>query len=281
MPALAAPFALTALAVMVGCSVVVDANRTQCSTDADCTARGSDFAGSACVQSFCQVSARWSCLDAPLGPPPASGSKFQVSFAVTDAVAQKPWAGLSARLCRKLDVACTDALSAAVVTDAEGKVGFEVPAGFDGYVRVEGTGTLPSMYFFNPPVARNISNIVLVMSSATTVSGLAALAGVTQDNGRGFVLLSVVDCTGVPASGVTLSSSPQDPQSRTFYAKEGFPSASATATDSSGYGGLMNASLGTLTLSASFADYAREIDEVTVLVQAATQTTTTLVAHGR
>jgi hypothetical protein len=137
------------------------------------------------------------------------------------------------------------------------------------------------MYFFNPPVARNISNIVLVMSSATTVSGLAALAGVTQDNGRGFVLLSVVDCTGVPASGVTLSSSPQDPQSRTFYAKEGFPSASATATDSSGYGGLMNASLGTLTLSASFADYSREIDEVTVLVQAATQTTTTLVAHGR
>src|SRR4051794_10361248 len=40
---------------LAGCSVIVDANRQQCSTDADCTNRGPEFAGSVCKAGACEV----------------------------------------------------------------------------------------------------------------------------------------------------------------------------------------------------------------------------------
>lgn len=44
--------ALVSACAAVGCSLVVDADRPQCSTDADCWARG--FGGAVCVESLCQ-----------------------------------------------------------------------------------------------------------------------------------------------------------------------------------------------------------------------------------
>jgi len=262
-----------------GCSVVVESNRTQCSTNADCTARGAEFAGSVCVDSFCRAPTNWACLDLP-PPMAAPQDQFQVSFVVRDTVTQMPKPGLRARLCRKLDVECSNAVSESATVDEQGNVSFQVAAGFDGYARFDGGDLLPGIFFFNPPVSRDTLNIPITLSASTTASALAALTGVALDSGRGVVLLSVLDCTGTPASGITLSSNFADPRARIFYAQEGLPSSMATMTDSSGYGGVVNASPGTVTFSALQAQSGRKIDEVTVLVQAGTQTMTTLVPNG-
>lgn len=276
-------YAVATMAVLIAglaqCSVIVDANRTQCSTDSDCAARGPEFAGSVCAESVCQESTSWACLATP-AVAPVTGTQFKVSFLVRDAVTQRPKVGLSVRLCRRLDVACVDAVSSVVTVDEQGNAAFQVDAGFNGYARFDGGDSLPGMYFFNPPVERDTMGIVISLSSPATAAGLASLTGVTLESDRGIVLLSVVDCTGTPASGIVLASTQQDARARTFYSQQGFPSAMATTTDDSGYGGIVNASPGTITFSALLEQNGKKIDETTVLVQAGTQTMTTLVPHG-
>jgi hypothetical protein len=268
------------IASVLGCSVIVDANRVQCSTDSDCSARGAEFASSVCVQSFCQESAAWACLgDTPVAPP-ASTEQFRVSFLVRDAVSQKPKTGLSVRLCRKLDVECMDALSSVVSVDEQGNAAFQVEGGFAGYARFEGADSVPGMYFFNPPVAKDTMDIAVQLSSPATVAGLAALTGVTPDSTRGIVLLSVLNCTGAPASGIVLESNLGADQGKIFYSKAGIPDGQATMTDKAGYGGIVNAIPGAVTISALVGDSQKRVGEVTVLVQPGTQTMTKLVANG-
>jgi hypothetical protein len=274
--------ALAGLLANVGCSVIVDSNRTQCSTDSDCSARGGQFATSVCVESFCQEppDLAWSCLGDTPATPPASTEQFQVSFLVRDAVSQKPKTGLSVRLCRKLDVECTDALSSPVSVDEKGNAAFQVEGGFAGYARFEGADSVPGMYFFNPPVAKDTMDIAVQLSAPAVVAGLVMLTGATPDSTRGMVLLSVLDCTGAPASGITLESNLNADQGKIFYSKGGIPDGMATTTDESGYGGIVNATPGAITLSALVARNKKRVGEVTVLVQAGTQTMTKLVPDG-
>ncbi len=263
-----------------GCSVLVDAERPQCTTDAECTSRGPEFTGSTCVESVCRASPRWACLDEPAPPLPAGGP-YDITFFVRDAVSQTPRSGMLAKLCRRLDVNCAEPVSQVAVVDEEGNVGFEVAEGFNGYARFEGPDSLIGLYFFNPPVYEDKHDLPVALSSPTTVGGLAALTGATQEPERGIVLLSVLDCTGAFAKGATITSSEADPGSKAFYSLNGLPSATATQTDGTGYGGLVNASPGTMTFVATLEETSRQIDEVTVLIQAGTQTMTTLVPRGR
>jgi hypothetical protein len=263
-----------------GCSVLVDAERPQCTTDEECTSRGPAFAGSACVESVCQASPRWACLDEP-APPLPGGGPYDITFFVRDAVSLTPRSGMLAKLCRRLDVGCAEPVSHVAVVDDEGYVGFQVAEGFNGYARFDGPDSLIGLYFFNPPVYEDKRDIPVSLSSPTTVGGLAALTGATQEPERGIVLLSVLDCTGALASGVTITANEADPGSKAFYALKGLPSPSATQTDDTGYGGVVNASPGTMTFVATLEENGLQIDEMTVLIQPGTQTMTTLVPRGR
>jgi hypothetical protein len=197
-----------------------------------------------------------------------------------DIVKQQPLAGIGGRLCRKLDVSCTDALSGVVTSDAQGAMVFDVPSAFDGYVRFESADISPTLYFFNPPVAQDLSNVSVSLASPTTVGLLALQAGAQQSAERGLILISVLDCAGAPAGGIQLSAAPTDTQVVPFYAQQGLPSGSARATDSSGYGGFLNVAPGSVTFSASLASTRRAMDQLTVLVQPNTATVTSLVPHG-
>jgi hypothetical protein len=271
---------LAMLQLVGGCSLLVDANRAQCESDSDCSALGAGFSGSVCIQSFCQATPRWQCLDSPRAAAPTSG-EFNVSFLVRDTVTQKPKVGFSVRLCRKLDVACSDSVSATALTDDQGMVALKAPAAFEGYARFEGGDAIPGMYFFNPPVARDLPTITVSLSNSATTAGLAALTGATQEPTRGLVLASAMDCTGVAAAGIKLASNAEDSSSRAFYAADGLPNGDATQTDDAGYGGIVNVSPGSITLTGTLASTGREIDRVTVLVQAGMMTITTLVPHGQ
>ena len=269
------------IASILGCSVVVDANRVQCSQDSDCSARGAEFASSVCVESFCQASAEWACLGDTPPPPPPTTEMFRVSFLVRDAVSQKPKTGLSVKLCRKLDIHCTeDALSAPVIVDEQGSAAFQVEGGFAGYARFDGTDSVPGMYFMNPPVAKDTLDIAVQLSAPPVVAGLVQLTGATPDSTRGMVLLSVQNCTGGQANGIVLDSNLSADQGKIFYSKAGIPDGQAMTTDKGGYGGIVNAREGTVTLYARVAESNKVVGEVTVLVQPGTQTMTKLVPNG-
>lgn len=197
---------------------------------------------------------------------------------VRDTVTQKPQVGLTARVCRRLDVACTESLTDIETTDAGGYVSLNVSAGFEGYVRFEGEAIAPTLYFFDPPVRSNLADVVVSVSSPQTLAGLAALTGATLEASLGIVLVTVYDCAGAPAEGVTISAGSVTSSAKSFYVRNGLPAATATATDESGYGGIVNAPPGTATFSSSFDQGA--IGSVTVLVQPGAVTIAHIVPNG-
>src|SRR4051812_43093761 len=65
--------ALAAIGTTAACSVLVDADRKQCESTADCAALSGGQGDLMCIDSVCQDNPAWSCLTHPL-PLPASMS---------------------------------------------------------------------------------------------------------------------------------------------------------------------------------------------------------------
>jgi hypothetical protein len=283
---------IASLAVLAGCSLTVNVDRVQCNTDSDCTKRGRAFAGSICEDSLCEKAHQaieagvedktWSCLDAPPVTSTATGP-FHVTLHLTDIVSSTPLSGVTANLCRKLDVACTDPEGPAVVSDANGLVAFDVPAAFTGYVSLqEGTTIMPGLYFFNPAVNSDLDVPAIQLASPAIASALIAGLGAKEDSADGIMLLSVVDCTGTNAANVTMSftQSADAGASVSFYSVGGLPNAMVTMTDTSGYGGAVNVAPGTVAVTAKRSD-GRAIGTYSLLVNPGAITYSKLVPVGQ
>jgi len=271
--------ALSALFGALGCSVLVDSGRVQCSTTDDCRARGGEFEGSVCVDSICQADPKWDCVGKPR-PPAAGAGPFAAPFTIQHLVSQAPLKDIKARLCRKLDVECTDAIGEEAVTDSQGKVTLMAPAGFDGYARFESAATSNLLFFFNPPVSRDLPDTQLSIGGPEIITLLALQAKVTQTADRGVILIGARDCAGDIAPGVTLSATVRDDVATPFYSEQGLPSGTATQTDSAGYGGLLNAGPGSITFTGIVAATGFEFGHVTVLAQAQSLTYGSVVPDG-
>ena len=261
------------------CSVAVDPDRVQCETNSDCSARGSAFAGSVCIESLCQPDPKWSCVGQPR-PTATSSGPFQAPFLIQHLITQNPLTGVNATLCRKLDVTCDKILGGDILTDEAGKVSLAVTSGFDGYARFQSPEIAPALYFFNPPVISDLPQFSLSIGGPEVIALLALQAGVQQQPDRGVLLINARDCTGAPAAGVQLTSSEDDALAQSFYSVQGLPSDKATATDSSGYGGVLNAATGTITVTGTVAATGLELGRVTLLAQANTLTYGAVVPDG-
>jgi len=271
--------ALSALWGAVGCSVLVDSGRVQCSTTDDCRARGGEFEGSVCVDSVCQADPKWDCVGKPR-PAPDGAGPFAAPFTIQHLVSQAPLKDIRARLCRKLDVECTEGIGDEAVTDGQGKVKLMAPSGFDGYVRFESAATSNLLYFFNPPVIRDQPDVQLSIGGPEVIMLLAKQAKVDQTADRGVILIGARDCAGGIAAGVTLDATGKDDVATAFYSEQGLPSGTATQTDSAGYGGLLNAGAGSITFTGIVAATGFEFGHVTVLSQAQSLTYGSVVPDG-
>jgi hypothetical protein len=267
------------LACFPACSVVVDSNRVQCSTTSDCVARGADFAGSTCVESVCVPEAKWRCLDEPIKTELGSGP-YRAPFIVQHLVTQAPLSGISARLCRKIDVKCSDPVSDVLETDAAGEVTFDVAAGFDGYAYFDGPDIIPGLYFFNPAVSADLPQAMVSIGPPEVIQLLALQAGATQAPERAVVLLVARDCTGAPAAGVSFKTSGADKASIPFYSEQNLPSGGAEETDAAGYGGLLNAGAGSITFTATINETGRRLGQVTILSREGSITYGSIVPDG-
>jgi hypothetical protein len=284
---------------LLGCSLTVDADRQQCSSDLDCTSRGSAFANSTCVASLCKealvaekkdpaeaganliTDPKWSCMDQPAVVTTEPGP-FNVTFKLTDILAQTPQAGITAKACRKLDVNCEAPDGPSRLTDDNGEVTFPIARGFTGYMEFTGGTIMPGMYFFNPPVDSDRSSVAVQIVTPGIVDALTKSIGSPQQPDLGLMLINALDCQAAAGVNVTFVAGGTGQGAPGFYSIGGLPASNATATDSAGYGGFVNVTPGTVPIKGIINDIGgREMQTISLLVRAGTITYGRVVPLGR
>ena len=185
---------------------------------------------------------------------------------VRDLVTQMPFANAQIKLCRKLDVDCA-APAGSAISDESGEVTFSADmTSFAGYLAVQATGIVPTLYFFNPPVDQDQA-VSVSLASPAAYAGLLLQLGRQPIPGHGSIVISSADCTGAPAAGVSYATVSGDGMTSPFYTVGGLPTVSATATDSDGYGGLINVPAGAATVAASLVSPHTDLGTISLLVQ--------------
>jgi hypothetical protein len=190
-----------------------------------------------------------------------------------------PVTGLSARVCDKLDIGCNNPRNADIrdaegLLEFEVPTG---PYGFDGYVEVSTTlgrcydttmfgaaaeGLLcqlapgcdlsapgpacdvptyaPVMWFFNPPVVADIEQpIALQLYPSASLPLVVDAAGGMLVPGTGSVFMTVVDCDGQPAPGISLEIAEYQNEATSLYFDSGVISNTVKETDATGVGGFI------------------------------------------
>jgi hypothetical protein len=194
------------------------------------------------------VSTPWGCLGR-VSWPDAGTASVSATLDLKDLITGQPVAGVKGRLCRKLDTKCSQPILEGVESDSSGKLTFDAPAGFDGYAELKPNGALPGIYFFYPPLLESREIPFVPILPLSELSTFAQLVGGELLSGRGHLVLGTYDCLHNSTEGVSLSSAEADSRSVPFYMIKGVPSSKATATDGSGYGGIINLLPGAATIT--------------------------------
>lgn len=239
--------AINLLVLTTGCSVAVDSNRQQCTTDNDCSRRGAQFVGSVCAESICSEPSTWSCLGSVVWPTPQT-STVTATLYLKDLVTDEPVAGVSAKVCRKLDTACEQPVTTGLVSDASGALVIQAQAGFDGYVEISPNNKLRGSYYFYPPLASDRKVTYVPLLSMAALTAWASSVGTQLMADRSHVFIGAYNCLSQPATGVRFRSNDSDVSTVPFYLIKRVPSMTATATDSDGRGGMLNLRPGSITL---------------------------------
>jgi hypothetical protein len=193
---------------------------------------------------------------------------------------------IDAKPCAKTDVTCMNPLGPVVQPNAQGILTFTVDAGFDGYIDLKSNVNtdggpppyIPSLIFFNPPLADDTIYLTVPLVSPTALTLLAQQFGNVIDPTLGSPFQATYDCQNKPTAGVSVSIDLKSDagNTRTFYFVNGLPSESATQTDYTGYSGFINVPPGIRTVTAALADGGVYVGKVSVLVRAGTITYTIL-----
>jgi hypothetical protein len=233
----------------------------------------------------------------------AQSATVKVSVPFWDLIRMVPITDVAMRTCTKLDVTCSRPTQSAVAAGPDGLVRLDVPALFDGYGQVfslnagdggDGDGDagatsdagdagdaatagdangvppkyVPSLVFFNPPLVRDTTYNIVPLFVPDDIKVLAAVQGNTWDQQQhGIAFVGALDCAGKPVAGVAWEPSIVDAMSKRFYYIHGLPDEAAVATDSTGFGGLLNAPPGTITFTARVQATGQKIGSATMLVR--------------
>jgi hypothetical protein len=252
---------------VAACSVLVDSDREQCSTDRDCQKRGGDFARTLCSNSVCVYDRVWGCVGSvtwPTAQPGSSPEKVTASLTLSNLLSKDLVIGATARVCGKLDPKCDSPTQIDLRSDSEGVLTVQLDKYFNGYLEIKYPLMADTMYFFNPPLEKDrvIPFIPLVPFDALQVFG--DLLGMLPLLDRGTVIGLSYDCEGNGAEGIELSCDEADENTKAFYMVADYPSLAVTKTDKSGQGGIANVRAGSRFLYGRRADTGEVIGTVSV-----------------
>ena len=223
----------------------------------------------------------WSCLGSEPEVQPALSPRAKVRISACDFVSNcsEPVTNLTAKLCLKRDVGCTNPIAQGIM-DKNGLFEFDVDAtgnGFDGYLDVSAKtalctdkdafgdtgamlcGLLPNcnpdqpsdacqaptyahaLVFFNPPVRQSLDKpLPLPLLPSTALPAIVGAAGAKLDPTTGNLFITALDCSGNPVAGVTFGISEHQDKVTQLYVDHGVVSNTSLQTDSSGIGGFVD-----------------------------------------
>jgi hypothetical protein len=237
----------------------------------------------------------WGCLG-HVTPGMPTGMVVNVSLPFFDLVSMTTLTGVGVRACPKLDVTCSRPVNTTIaIADAMGLATFQAPSGFDGYGQIieltdagdpiwgpdggaddggDGGNTspplkyIPSVVFFNPPIIHDTAYGIVPIFKPGDIDALALAQGNHWDRNYGLLFVGMLDCSRKPAAGVTWEYNALDPLTKRFYYVNGLPDELAPSTDASGFGGLVNARAGSITITAKLQSSQVRVGEATVIVKA-------------
>lgn len=268
-PAVRTSLVACLLAAAPGCSVALGGEEAQCETDADCEARGGDFAGSICVEGLCEeepepVDPKWGCIGKV--EPPVAGQMVTLTSRFLDLVTNKAPVGATFRLCNKFDTLC-DAPIGEPEMNADGDVTVTIPTDLEAYLEMQAPDYYPMLSFLDPEPQLFEQNPVVFAVPTAVAASLAMFAGVELDETRGILLARMVDCTLAPTAGASVALFPSDGATR-FYTINNTVKADASKTDTSGNSGFINVEPGTPSVTGYVAPGGQAYGTVSTLVRA-------------
>lgn len=269
-------FFLIPFAWLPGCSFVVDAEKTQCTRDADCQERFGDGSLWQCDHNVCVDKSsvlspssepeEWACLEHTPEVSTDPGP-FDVNLHIQNiANSTMPIVGARVDLCTKLDPACSTP-EAMMLTNTNGDVTFSVRKGFSGFVAITKDGFQETDFHFPVSINKPETYTGIQLAPPSIVGALTGSLSLPPNPERGLILVSVYNCNNVGAAGVKLSAKEADAATRSFYAAGSLPSATLTETEVSGFGGFLNAPPGVFTIEAQRASDGRLLSRLAVSVK--------------
>ncbi len=227
------------LLLFLSCSVLVDANKVQCSQDADCKEHGASLS---CVSQVCTIASPWACLGGVVWPAGTS-APITLTVPVVDVITSAFPKDLQVRACSKLDVQCASPLSATVdLSSAPGLLKVTLASGFDGYLELTSPTITPALFFVVKPIREDTTlSTSLPVVPPAGFGGIAQAIGTTLDlTTMGHVYALAEDCGGTPASGVRFEIDKKSTQTAAYYMINNTPLSTVPSTDASGAGGFLN-----------------------------------------
>jgi hypothetical protein len=141
---------------------------------------------------------------------------------------------------------------ATTTSAADGRYTLSLPSGgrpLDVYVRATSGSLLATELYGAAPAVADASSSNFVLASLMIFNFAAGLVDVDQDPALGAATVSVTDCDGNPVQGATVTGFADGV--RVYYAAEGKPSTTPTATDVDGLAFVFNAPLGDVNVGAT------------------------------
>lgn len=277
-----------------GCTLLLELDRSQCESDADCAARGGAFENSVCIDAICrapdgagealacanrddcapgveciedrcvgQADPAFACLDEP--PVVVRDERVEVVVPVMSvlggALPDQP-----VRVCRSVDAACSNPV-VETMSDSDGLVALDLPADFTGYLALVSEGYYPVYYFLPMPLLSGATLTPAWVSPPEIIAQWMAIVGAPSVADRGHVLVFVTGCDGKPAPGVKIEAAKADNETVPFYTMA-VPTTDLHETVQDGSGGFANFPAGDAVMDFVLSRTGQALGRATIFVAA-------------
>lgn len=123
---------------------------------------------------------------------------------VVDVVTLEVPGGLVATACTPGDQECMRPVAESVEPGSDGFLEFELPYGFEGFVKVEAPGYVLGLSYDSRPYTANITTSGPAIITPGVLKVIAANSGMTSDPNNAMAFLELRDCYDSAAEGVQL-----------------------------------------------------------------------------
>lgn len=226
-----------------------------CSRESDCSDDLPRCFNGACVSA--DIADRFLCAAAgDDGSKVTYSGTVHYSVQILEYVTRRAPKNIVVKACSGTDVNCRTPIASFTDTLGNGLVELDLPKGFLGYFEVSSDAT-PAVSYVTKALTEDTRDRDLQIPSAASLEGLAAVAGVTVDQGKGLVLLEAFDCAAMSSGGVQFVAGSGMSEATPFFIVNGVPNREALVsvynsdTDVSD-GGFINMSPGFVNFTARY-----------------------------